>query len=174
MGTCINRLWQGDPSYPLKSFVPVWNLRAVIWFPFLISSHFFCPVLHFLSCHFFANGPSFFQKILNFFLWMTRLFCVALAEQLDGSWYVRLAAMWHWYFPLYICVHFTNLKQNKAQSACVLEDVPLVEFTYLVFTCMPGQSYCRRLRSLLWKTHIIISRQFPKQRNKICKQIKNA
>ena len=28
-------------------------------------------------------------------------------------------------------------------------DVPLVEFTYLVFTRMPGESYCRWLRSLL-------------------------
>ena len=29
------------------------------------------------------------------------------------------------------------------------EDVPLVEFTYLVFTRMPCESYRRRLRSLL-------------------------
>ena len=29
------------------------------------------------------------------------------------------------------------------------EDVPLVEFMYLVFTRMPGKSYCRRLRFLL-------------------------
>ena len=29
------------------------------------------------------------------------------------------------------------------------EDVPLVEFVYLVFTCMPGESYCRWLGSLL-------------------------
>ena len=29
------------------------------------------------------------------------------------------------------------------------EDVPLVEFMYLVFTRMPGESYRRRLRSLL-------------------------
>ena len=28
-------------------------------------------------------------------------------------------------------------------------DVLLVEFMYLVFTHMPGESYCRRLRSLL-------------------------
>ena len=28
-------------------------------------------------------------------------------------------------------------------------DVPLVEFMYLVFTHMPGESYRRRLRSLL-------------------------
>ena len=28
------------------------------------------------------------------------------------------------------------------------EAVPLVEFMYLVFTCMPGESYRRRLRSL--------------------------
>ena len=33
---------------------------------------------------------------------------------------------------------------------CVfIEDVPLVEFMYLVFTRMPGESYSRRLRSLL-------------------------
>ena len=31
----------------------------------------------------------------------------------------------------------------------VLEDVPLVEFMYLVFTRMPGKNYRRRLRSLL-------------------------
>ena len=30
-----------------------------------------------------------------------------------------------------------------------LEDVPLVEFLVLVFTCMPGESYYRWLRSLL-------------------------
>ena len=29
------------------------------------------------------------------------------------------------------------------------EDVPLVEFMYLVFTRMPGESYSRQLRSLL-------------------------
>ena len=31
----------------------------------------------------------------------------------------------------------------------LVADVPLVEFMYLVFTCMPGESYRRRLRSLL-------------------------
>jgi len=30
-----------------------------------------------------------------------------------------------------------------------LEDVSLVEFRYLVFTCMSGESYNKRLRSLL-------------------------
>ena len=29
------------------------------------------------------------------------------------------------------------------------EDEPLVEFMYFVFTHMPGESYCRQLRSLL-------------------------
>ena len=41
----------------------------------------------------------------------------------------------------------TNVKQNGAQSAraeSTHKDVPLVEFMYLVFTCMPGDSYCRR------------------------------
>ena len=58
--------------------------------------------------------------------------------------------------------NFVSLKQNEAQSAraeskhkgvnqCLKprEDVPLVEFMYLVFTRMPGESYRRRLRSLL-------------------------
>ena len=43
--------------------------------------------------------------------------------------------------PLNFSVHNSDLDRN--------EDVPLVEFTYLIFTRMPGKSYCRRLRSLL-------------------------
>ena len=31
----------------------------------------------------------------------------------------------------------------------LFEDVPVVEFMYLVFTCTPGEGYCRQLRSLL-------------------------
>ena len=31
----------------------------------------------------------------------------------------------------------------------IIEDVPLVEFMYLVLIRMPGESYCRRLKSLL-------------------------
>ena len=31
----------------------------------------------------------------------------------------------------------------------LIEDVPLVKFKYLVFIRMPGESYCRQLRSLL-------------------------
>ena len=34
-------------------------------------------------------------------------------------------------------------------SKIEIEDVPLVEFMYLVFTRMPGESYSRRLGSLL-------------------------
>ena len=34
-------------------------------------------------------------------------------------------------------------------GASFFEDVPLVEFVYLVFTHMPGESYRWRLRSLL-------------------------
>ena len=30
------------------------------------------------------------------------------------------------------------------------EDVPWMEFVYLVFTCMPGKCYCRKFRSLLF------------------------
>ena len=38
-----------------------------------------------------------------------------------------------------------SLKKKKKKI-----DVPLVEFMYHVFTRMPGESYRRRLRSLLW------------------------
>ena len=35
------------------------------------------------------------------------------------------------------------------EQILILEAVPLVEFMYLVFTRMPGESYRRRLRSSL-------------------------
>ena len=41
----------------------------------------------------------------------------------------------------YACAHHWE--------ASFFEAVPLVGFMYLVFTCMPGESYRRRLRSLL-------------------------
>ena len=68
----------------------------------------------------------------------------------------------------FIYVSVKNLKQDEAQTAhaesthklhqryilktiChISEDVPLVEFMYFVFTRMPGESYRRRLRSLLY------------------------
>ena len=34
-------------------------------------------------------------------------------------------------------------------GASSFKDVLLVEFMYLVFTCMPGESYCGRLRSFV-------------------------
>ena len=40
------------------------------------------------------------------------------------------------------------LGRGRGWGASFLEDVPLVEFIYLVFTHMPGESYYRRLRSL--------------------------
>ena len=36
----------------------------------------------------------------------------------------------------------------------IFEDVPLVEFMYLVFTSMPGESYRRRPRSLLYLCYL--------------------
>ena len=50
----------------------------------------------------------------------------------------------------------TNLKQKAGLSTHAesahkgVKDVPLVEFMYIVFTCMPSESYCRQLRSLLF------------------------
>ena len=60
---------------------PVWNLRAVIWFHFAISSLVLLPspvtlsVLSFSACWPFLL--NFFQKILQYFSLRDRLFCVA-------------------------------------------------------------------------------------------------
>ena len=42
------------------------------------------------------------------------------------------------------------LLQAVVSVKLMAEDVPLVEFMYLVFTRMPGESYRRWLRSLLY------------------------
>ena len=42
-----------------------------------------------------------------------------------------------------------------------MEDVPLVEFMYLVFTCMPSESYYRQLRSLLFVLCILKTDKLP-------------
>ena len=60
---------------------PVWNLRAVIWFHFAISSLALLPspvtlsVLSFSACWSFLL--NFFQKILQYFSLRDRLFCMA-------------------------------------------------------------------------------------------------
>ena len=41
------------------------------------------------------------------------------------------------------------LETSYLQFLSSFEDVPLVEFQYLVFTPIPGESRCRRLGSLL-------------------------
>ena len=40
---------------------------------------------------------------------------------------------------------------SSREKGCFInvENVPLVEFMYLGHTCMPGESYCRQLGSLL-------------------------
>ena len=46
-------------------------------------------------------------------------------------------------------VNTRHINSARGTSSNVYEDVPLVEFMYLVFTRMPGESYRRRLGSLL-------------------------
>ena len=56
-----------------------------------------------------------------------------------------------WFMPVHSCVAECawNVGYTRHWGASVFEDVPLVEFMYLVFTRMPCESYRRRLRSLL-------------------------
>ena len=78
----------------------VWNLRAVIWFYFAISSLVLLPspvtlsVLAFSACWPFLL--NFFQKILQYFSLRDRLFCMAPVLQLgEDSWSVVCAACCH-------------------------------------------------------------------------------
>ena len=81
----------------------------------------------------------------------------------------------------FCCCHSFNLFRVSLRTACtwkpvscfllpwiwlvssvwknVGEDVPLVEFMYLVFTRMPGKSYGRRLRSLLLYSCYVFNRK---------------
>ena len=52
--------------------------------------------------------------------------------------------------------HPRKLISAKKTSHKQFEDVPLVEFVYLVFTRMSGNSYCRQLRSLLCLEDILL------------------
>ena len=47
-----------------------------------------------------------------------------------------------------VSARYTNIA-TKSRVACGGEEAPVVEFMYHVFTCMPDESYCRRLRSVL-------------------------
>ena len=56
--------------------------------------------------------------------------------------------------PSTLTWHASKYKVNKSHQryipdVCIGEDVHLVTFMYIVFTCMPGESDRRRLRSLL-------------------------
>ena len=57
--------------------------------------------------------------------------------------YIRIASL-HRHHQKYFCI-----KTGSDGKESKFEDVPLVEFMYLVFTRMPGESYHRRLTSLL-------------------------
>ena len=65
----------------------------------------------------------------------------------SGGYNFLNAGLWMvvvWFF--FTCGHAPG---KREASYLLLEDVPLAEFTYLVFTCMPGESYCRWFGSLL-------------------------
>ena len=74
---------------------PVWNFRAVIWFPFPISSLvFFCLVL-LLPCNFSANGPFSWLFFFSFFFFLffspenSNIFRYRLGFLYGSSWAAR-------------------------------------------------------------------------------------
>ena len=79
---CVVLLWGPQrEAGDVWCLPPVWNLRAVIWFHFAISSLVLLPspvtlsVLSFSACWPFLL--NFFQKILKYFSLRDRLFCMA-------------------------------------------------------------------------------------------------
>ena len=94
-------------------------------------------ILNGLCCS--ASGPRDQKRvwILSFAFQL-----VALLDQAYHRFRVhRSFPVLHWLRPSY------TGNKIKNQSVICIEDVPLVEFMYLVFTRMPGESYLRRLRS---------------------------
>ena len=59
-----------------------------------------------------------------------------------------------------LCTPVTKFAWNLGHichcGASFFEDVPLVEFMYHVFTRMPGESYRRRIRSLLLSLYYVL------------------
>ena len=83
------------------SFPVPWLLLHLVLF-LLLSDHF--STKGWFSWLFPENSPEYFDK-----RYLVRgvvcVFCMALVEHLgDGRWYVQLAAIWHWYLPLYISI----------------------------------------------------------------------
>ena len=61
--------------------------------------------------------------------------------------YLRFTGMYLWWS---LCtLHLLGCTSGGVYVPCIYWDVPLVEFMYLAFTRMSGESYRRRLRSLL-------------------------
>ena len=47
-----------------------------------------------------------------------------------------------------------NKDLNRSKVTLYPEDASVVKLMYLVFTCIPGESYRRRLRSLLYLCYV--------------------
>ena len=81
ISACIHETHPRREARDVWCLPPVWNLRAVIWFHFAISSLVLLPspvtlsVLSFSACWPFLL--NFFQKILQYFSLRDRLFCMA-------------------------------------------------------------------------------------------------
>ena len=96
---------------------------------FLSPLSFFCQVLLLsLSCHFSANGPTFFSpdNSLIFVCYELGFFCMALVEQLgDDSWKVLCAACCH-VVLVFSVMHLFNI------SYCLLFlSIPFLYFSLI-------------------------------------------
>ena len=66
--------------------------------------------------------------------------------------FTRRMYLWWSLYTLYL--HGGCTSGGVCAPCIYTEDVPLVEFVHLVFTRMPGKSYSRRLRSLLYLCYV--------------------
>ena len=105
-----------------------WNGLSPLFPPPPQSSCSFRLVIFLLMVHSPDLFPRKFPKIFSVNTIRDRHFCMALVEQVgdDGRWYMQLAAIWHLYLPLFICITFgirwNGLQYLHALALCALFD----------------------------------------------------
>ena len=116
-----------------------------------------------------ANLSNISMPVLKYYIcWLAHVTIVQVQQKINNyyrftqtlqSIFFQMLTSDHHFTQCY-CTHmytWSFIHVFTQQSFCeqvllvyTTDDVPLVEFMYLVFTCMPGESYCRWLRSLLY------------------------
>ena len=72
-----------------------------------------------------------------------------ISQRLYCQWFTRVSIWYKAFLSGWILLGASLMNQHTRELIRAQKDTPLVEFTYLVVTRIPGESYHRQLRSLL-------------------------